>query len=540
MAKSKSQAKLTNVQYQRKELVNLLPQYCLIRDAIDGEPAIKGLQGHATYGIGGIGNGGIPVTVNNILVSQAKRYLPQPNAEDQSDANNQRYLAYVTRAIFYGVTGRTLNGMAGQIFLRDPVVELPDELELMKIDANGGALSLDQMAARSVRSCIAYGRSGLFVDYPATSAPATKQDLKKGNLKPTFTVYEPWAIRNWRIKMIGAKRVLTLVVLYEEIDEEDDDNFEPNTYYQYRVLRLTPAGDYITELWKKDGTGQGISKSDTFFPKDSTGKPLSEIPFHFIGSEDNDVIPNRPPMYDLAAVNIGHYRNSADYEEACFIAGQPTPVLSGLTEDWVKNIIGGVVTLGSRAAIPLPIGAKADLLQAQENSMPMEAMKHKEQQMVALGARLVQAQPSAKSATAKIIDETSENSMLANIAKNVSAAFVWGLTKAASFVGAVSDGIKYELNDDFDLTSMTADDQNAVILQWQSAGIAYEEMRTVLRRAGTVTMDDDKARVAIQKDIDDGMIPDPSMPNASAVPPAKGASDAGGPQPTRVRRQPKP
>jgi hypothetical protein len=113
---------------------NLLPAYYLIRDAVEGELAIKGLIGGVSGGISGAGNGGgTQMVINNIVLSRAMRYLPQPNAEDTTAQNRERYRAYVTRAVWYGVTGRTLEGMAGQIFLRDPIIELdPQNLKILE------------------------------------------------------------------------------------------------------------------------------------------------------------------------------------------------------------------------------------------------------------------------------------------------------------------------------------------------------------------------------------------------------------------------
>lgn len=542
MAKPKAKTRRTKatVNFVREEVSKLLPAYFLIRDAVEGELAIKGLIGGVSGGISGSGNGGgTQMVVNNTVLSRAMRYLPQPNAEDTSPQNRERYRAYVTRAVWYGVTGRTLEAMAGQIFLRDPVVELPSELKILEDNADGSGLTLNQTAYSCVRHAIGYGRTGILVDFPVQDVAVTAKALADGDVQPTLTVYNPWDIINWRIEQKGAKKKLTMLVLREVIDEEGDDGFQLTTTERHRVLRIDPdTGEHVAEIWEKGST----EADEEYYPTDANGQPLTEIPFHFVGSENNDFSPNRPPLYDLASVNIAHYRNSADYEEACFIAGQPTPVLSGLTEDWVKGILNGVVTLGSRGAISLPVGATAALLQADPNSMPIEAMRLKEEQMVALGAKLVQNQKSQRSATEKIIETTSESSMLANVSANVSRAMMWALLTAAKFVSKKVQTVKYELNKDFDLTSMTADDQNAVIKEWQSAAISFTEMRSVMRKAGVATMDDDKAKAEILKDIEDGMIPDPAMENASALatPDPKAASDAGGPQPKRIRRQSKP
>lgn len=87
-----------NVAFERKELRERKADYQLIADCIAGERAVK---------------------------HRKTKYLPQPNPDDVSPANVARYEAYLTRAVFYNVTQRTLSGLVGEVFRRDPVAELP-------------------------------------------------------------------------------------------------------------------------------------------------------------------------------------------------------------------------------------------------------------------------------------------------------------------------------------------------------------------------------------------------------------------------------
>lgn len=544
------------VDHQRDELNLLMPAYALIRDAIIGEMAIKGVIDADT---GYVANASFNAASYNgagdgqYNLGRARKYLPMPNPNDQSSDNQARYRAYLLRAVFYEVTGRTLEAMCGQIFLRDPVMNIPDQLKMLVDNADGAGLGLDETAYRACRITLPFGRSGILVDYPVTGGTVTKKQMQSGEIQPTITVYQPWDIINWRTEKRGAKTVLTLVVLREYEEAVSADGFASSMETVYRTLTLTEDNIHQVQIYRKDGSTY-TPDDDPIVPTDSKGKPLTEIPFKFIGAENNDIAPNRPPMYGLASINIAHYRNSADYEEACFIAGQPTLILTGLTEDWVESVFKNEkVELGSRAAVSLPVGADAKLIQAGENGMPREAMEHKESQMVALGAKLVQVQKSQRSATQQIIETTSESSTLSNVSQNVSEAIMWALGIAALFVGASIDKMSYELNKDFDLTSMTADDQNAIIKQWQSGAILFKEMRKSLKRAGTATDTRDDALVlkdilAEQKEkLDAGLVPDlnPPVPTVTgggpgAVPAGKGSSDAGGPQPKRARRQSKP
>lgn len=503
---------MPNVSFVRPELSKLLPMYYLIRDAIAGEPTVKEAR---------------------------MKYLPMPNASDQSKENKARYDAYIARAVFYNVARRTLFGLIGQVFMRDPVVKVPALLNPLVANATGSGINLTQLSKKAVSLNLAYSRAGILVDYPTTegNGGASVADLEAGRIRPTLYVYAPTEIINWRTIDRGAEEVLSLVVIFETWCVQDD-GFEMKNSGQFRVLRLDDEGYYVHEIWrepnptKADGTKiprGNYQLHEVFKPTDANGNRLDEIPFMFMGSENNDVNPDNPNFYDLASLNLAHYRNSADYEESCYVVGQPTPVLTGLTEEWVNNVLKGTVAFGSRVGIPLPTGADAKLLQAEPNTMLKEAMDTKERQMVALGAKLVEQKEVQRTATEAELEAASEGSTLASATKNVSAAFEWALKWAARWVGAGDAGVKFELNTDFDIARMTPDERRQIIEEWQKGAITFTEMRTGLRKAGIATEDDAKAKADIAKDTAEAMalaMPD-NVPGDGNTPPAGNVGNGG-------------
>jgi hypothetical protein len=484
------------VDFMRQELVDMLPQYTKISDCIRGSEAVKAKQ-----------------TV----------YLPKPNPEDTSRDNELRYEDYLQRAIFYNVAKRTLAGLVGAVFMVPPTIKVPALLDPVVKDANGTGVSLPALAQRAEGTVLARGRGGLFVDYPKTDTPVTRAAQQNGSIRPTINFYEPESIINWRTVTIGSEIKLSLVVLKEQY-ETYDDGFAIEYADQFRVLRLdyttdpvtglvTGSGQYRQEIWR--GSAGAYAIVETSYPKDSKGVPLKEIPFTFIGSVDNSPSVDPAPMIDICELNIGHYVNSASYEESVYITGQATPVLSGLDQRWVDEVLKGEVRLGSRAAIPLPVGADAQLLQMEERTAAFAAMEHKERQMVALGAKLVEQKQVQRTATEAKGEEASETSVLDTVTKNVSAAFQWALEWAGIFQGVTSiardaktadddkRAIIFELNNEFDLASVDYEDVKAAIEAWIKGTITWEEMRAVLRKARLATLDDAEAKAQIARDMMD-------------------------------------
>lgn len=462
---------MPNVAYVRNEVSIMSPKWTIVRDCLAGEQAIK---------------------------KKREVYLPIPNKEDKSPENKARYDAYLARASFWPVTGATCAGMLGQVFDVDPVIEIPDDVDFLKTDLTGSGVDMSQAASKALGEVLAYGRHGLLVDYPDLEN-VTREDVQLGFARPIVAQYGPDTIINWRVQARGAKLVLTLVVL-SEMFVTKDDGFELEYGLQYRVCRCdeTTGGKYHVELWREDGNDFVIAEE--YDPLDSSGNTLEFIPFTFIGSMNNDPSPDEPPLYGIAELNVKHYRNSADYEDSVYLVGQPTPVFTGLKKDWVTDILKGRVELGARAAIPLPTGATATLLQAAPNSMVKEAMDSKAEQMVALGAQLIQPQNVSRTLGEAKMDKNSQTSVLAKCTQNVSKAF----TQALSWCGLFVVGKEYEQNEvylqlstTFAISKMSPQEVTALLASWTGGALTFNEMRSQLRMSGWATEDDDAAKEEI-------------------------------------------
>lgn len=473
---------MPNVQFTRKELKTLLPIYDVVSDCCDGDFKVK---------------------------SKRTKYLPQPNPTDLSSENQERYKQYVARAIFYNVTKNTYSGLIGQIFSKETQIELPASLEFLKVDADGTGKGIEQVSKEGVGNLLKGARFGLLSDYPKTDGTLTKSEIEQGNIKPTIKLYKSEDIINWRTKLIGSEVVYSLIVLREKVIY-DDDGFEFKERWQYRDLRLNEENIYVVTIYYTNSeipNAQSVFQIiDSFIPSGFDGSPLNKIPFEFCGSDNNDAEPDIPVLYDIAILNIGHYRNSADYEESSFITGQPTPYFAGLTEAWVKDVLKGTIQLGARGAVPLPDGGSAGLLQAQANTMPFEAMKHKEEQFIALGAKLVSPNGGTKTATEAQISNTTETSILSTLAVNASKAFENSIKHCLKFVSnneSDESKIIFKLNTDFEIAKMTPAERNQTLNEWMKGAISWQECRNNLRKGKVELEEDIKAREEIDTEIAD-------------------------------------
>lgn len=434
--------------------VKVLPKWNLIRDVLEGEAQIK---------------------------YRRERYLPKPKTDGDATKDEERYQSYLQRAVFYNATARTLTGIVGQVFSKPPVTEFPDEVQYLHLDPAGTGITLEQQAKSALHDLLSMGRGGLWIDYPTVNGGASVAELASGTIRPTICYVKPENILNWRSEKRGSVWKLVLVTFAEEVEVAIDD-FSTRIETRYVVLRLSRDNVYTIERWGLDQKGRYVVSASAT-PRKSDGSNFDTIPFVFLGVQNNDSTIDDPPIYDLAVLNLGHYRNSADYEESCFMVGQPTPWFSGVDQNWINSVWKGRVYLGSRGGIPLPGGGLAGLLQASPNQLTKDAMDSKESQMVALGARLVQEKSIQRTATEAGQDKVSEVSIIASAARNTSAAYALAFKFCELYSGQAAT-IRFELATDYDVSRLTSQEIVSVVAAWQSKAITFAELRDSLRKGG--------------------------------------------------------
>jgi len=222
------------------------------------------------------------------------------------------------------------------------------------------------------------------------------------------------------------------------------DEFDHSTEVQYRVLRLRQDG-YTQQLYR-----EGEPFTEEFYPRMSDGSTWPFIPFQFAGAQNNDASMDDAPLSDIADVNMAHYRNSADYEESCFLVGQPSLFIThSLSPDQFAEYNPQGIKLGSRVGHVLGETGSADLLQANPNQLVLEAMRLKENQMVMIGARIITDRTANETAEGARIRFASENSVLGDIVGNLSDAILQCIKWVGMFMGVDAEDAMFKINDEF-------------------------------------------------------------------------------------------
>ena len=226
------------------------------------------------------------------------------------------------------------------------------------------------------------------------------------------------------------------------------------------------------------------------------GSPIDEIPFFFLSPEETGCDVQSPPIEDLVNVNISHYKNSADLEHGAHMSGLPTPYITGIDDE-------SPVMLGSATIlkIPNPESQVGFMQVGAEGFASIEKlMDRKEQQMAALGARLIAPEKKQVEATeTHQIRRGAENSVLASIVGNVERQIVKALEFMALWGGYETE-IRYELNKDYIPNPMSPAMLKELTAAWQSGAISeqayFEALQAGEMYGDSVNFEDERERKA--------------------------------------------
>ena len=440
-------------------------------------------------------------------------YLIKRNPLDATAKNAARNDQIFKRAVFSAIAGYTSRGFVGQIFAKQPKITLPSQLEYLLTDCDGTGNSIYQQSQDTTKDVTRIGRSGLFVDFPSDlpDDEVSKASLESGEVFATLIKYNASQIINWKESRIGSKNKLSLVVLEltEDLAGEDGFMFESvPLIIELRLLNNENQTVFVVQEWRKS-----IENSDEWIPggyssplSDGSGNLWTEIPFTFVGSESNTTRVDQPPMHDISKINVGHYNNSAIYEDSVFIVGQAQPWASGITSEMIKTAETDGMYFGSGQLIGVPSGERLGIAQVSSNSMAKEAMDDKVQSMIGLGAMFLQPGSAVKTATQSAGEQRVQHSVLSLIAFNVSEAYTQAIEWAGMYMQVDTNEAIFTLNGDFIDPDADAQTITAMTAKFLQGAIPISDYLKWEQKHGLV--DPEKTLVDYQEELRPTPMPD--------------------------------
>ena len=396
-----------------------------------------------------------------------RRYLPQEPRELDESYDNR--LARSVVPPYYQRLERMLAGM----LTRKPVKlqDVSDVIreQLFDVDMQGNDLNV--WTYETARKLVRYGHIGCLVDAPSNGG------------RPYWCTYTPRQILGYRTEQQdGAQRLIQLRLQETVLEVDPDSKYGEKQIDQIRVL--TP-GEYQIHQRQDNGNYEVVDEGST---------SLTEIPFSVAYSNRVGYMESRPPLEDIAELNLKSYQVQSDLDNQLHISAVPMLALFGFPSSAEE------VSAGPGEALAFPADGRAEYIEPQGRSFDFQ-FKRLEQialQINELGLSAVLGQKlSAETAASKMIDRSQGDSTMMVIAQNVQDMIDNCLKFHAEFMGQQEAAGSCTVNRDFIGARLDPTDVNA-LLQLYTAGTITKETLLQQLADGEVLGDD----FDVQEEID--------------------------------------
>jgi hypothetical protein len=414
------------------------------------------------------------------LRDNSEAFLPLEPREDY-----EAYLSRVNRAVFSPYTQRLIRAATGLI-MRKPITLIGDSYwtDVFAKDVDGCGSDLDEYARRVLICSLTYGQSHILVDYPAPTGALTLAEERAQNRRPYWIEIDPTNIYGWRLdrevnygSLIQVRIAEKAVVPSGDFGEQVFDQvrvIEPGKYRVYR--KVSPKKDLINlEDNSYSGNFDGPDNEKDYELVDSGAFSLGEVPLVSVYSGKTDTLASKPPLLDIAYLNLAHFQRQADLIHSLHVASQPMLVLEGW-DDQTKDM-----SISVNYAMATQPGNKVYYVEPASSAFEAQTNEIQELQvqMATLGiSTLSQQKFVAESADARRLDRVDTNSMLSMVSLELEQKLQKVFNLSANYLGIEPPEVK--ISRDFDIERLIGQDITALTSLFDQKVIDREEFRDIL------------------------------------------------------------
>ena len=414
------------------------------------------------------------------LRDNSEAFLPLEPREDYT-----AYLSRVNRAVFSPYTQRLIRAATGLI-MRKPITLIGDPYwtDVFVKDVDGCGSDLDEYARRVLICSLTYGQSHILVDYPAPTGALSLAEERAQNRRPYWIEIDPTNIYGWRLdrevnygSLIQVRIAEKAVVPSGEFGEQVFDQvrvIEPGKFSIYR--KVSPKKDLVNlEDTSYAGNFDGPENEKDYELVDSGVFSLGEVPLVSVYSGKTDTLTSKPPLLDIAYLNLAHFQRQADLIHSLHVASQPMLVLEGW-DDQTKDM-----SISVNYAMATQPGNKVYYVEPASSAFEAQTNEIQELQlqMATLGiSTLSQQKFVAESADARRLDRVDTNSMLSMVSLELEQKLQKVFNLSASYLGIEPPEVK--ISRDFDIERLIGQDITALTSLFDQKVIDREEFRDIL------------------------------------------------------------
>lgn len=403
-------------------------------------------------------------------------YLPKwPNEEREA------YQCRLTTAVLFPAYARTVQTLAGKPFSK-PVTygdDVPPKIQEWLEDADLQGRNLDAFAADMMETALGYGLGGILVEYPRAEGVRTVADERAAGLRPYLVEIKPTQILGYRVERRAGAWVLTQL-RFKETASEPDGEFGDKAVEQVRVL--TP-GAWAT--YRKTAT-IGQSAQDWALHEQGL-TTIDFIPFVPVYGQRIGFMMGKPPLLEVAHLNVAHWQSASDQQTILHVARVPILTVIGIDDENFK------MSIGAASAVQVPLGGDMKFVEHSGAAISAGAQEldSLEERMRQAGAELLVLAPGKVTATQVSTENAVGMCALQRIVQGLEDAIDLALQYVAEWVG-LPDGGRVTLFNDFGAATLEEASAQLLLSANQAGKISDATLRSEFKRRGILSSDVDE------------------------------------------------
>lgn len=420
-----------------------------------------------------------------------ERYLPRYSMESDQD-----YKARLQTATLFPALAQTIRNLTGRVFgeTLQPEEDVPawirsdiwPNIDLQ--DANGHVF-----ARQWWQVGVSHGLCHVLVEAPPSTDIRTQADQRAAGARPYCILIKPQRVLGWIHDADGQLSQLRLTWSRTEREE-----FGETVVQQVRVYDRvqTDAGRRV-QVRDFEQAKRGDGQSEWIVVNGPLLTDLDTIPLATFYTGKTAPMQAEPPLRELAHMNCTHWALQASGDSLLQVVAVPLLCATGVDE---TTQIG----VGANAAVNLPPGADLKYVEHTGKAIGAGAdrIKALEEQMKAVGARLVEPSTGTKTATQAGEDAAQANSTLGGWAQDFRDAMAALLDIIASYRGEPKGG-RVEIHADLDPDSVPNETAGNLLKAEARGIISPQTVFTQFQRLGLLSGDidwtDEQERITLQQ-----------------------------------------
>jgi hypothetical protein len=344
-----------------------------------------------------------------------KALLPQEPREPEEAYKNR-----LARSVLTPLYEDTLKKLVGKIMKQPVILEdnVPGAIRRFEDDIDAGGTDIHEWTRRIAFSALNHGITFILVDSPNVQSVeeqegrrVNRNDVNNGLLRPYAVHVKAPQILGWKTEVRSGQVVLTQVrismVTEEDAAEDEFTQIQVNRIHVWEIGRRR-----IYREVDNDGESSWTLEADSTVD-------LEVIPLIPVYGEHVDFMQGKPPMLEIANLNVTHWQSDSDQRHILHVARVPILFGSGLGDDERGDFH---IEIGPNTMTRGPQGS--DMKFVEHSGAGIEAgsndLEVLERRISKLGLNMVlKRQAGDTTATSRALDQSEADSPLSMFARHI-------------------------------------------------------------------------------------------------------------------------